>query len=125
MSWIPGFGFRFDGERGARGVRSSEFLQLADIDFSDPFKAALGRLLDILSEEVPVITQRYDRKPTDRGVFADEETGRKPLAIPLVGTDGPNDVLTGDDRHGYDESRSTSSPRASFASAPSSPVASR
>ena len=101
MGRIPGFGFRFDREDNARIVRSAEFLQSANIDLGDQFQASLRRFLHVLSEHLPVVIERHDGEPADGRVLTNKQTGRQPLTVPLVGADGPDDVLAWFKRHGY------------------------
>lgn len=125
VGWIPGFGLWLDRERNAWFMRCAEFLQPANIDLSNQLQASFRGFLDILSEHVPVIKERRDGEPADRSVYACEQAWGKAFAVPLVAADGPNDVFAWGNRHGYDESRSTSPCKSPCANAPSSPVASR
>ncbi len=52
---IPGFRSGLDGQMNAGFVSAPQFLQLANVDFSDQFKPSFRRLLYILPKQIPVL----------------------------------------------------------------------
>src|SRR6266436_3487042 len=96
---------------------------MTDIDFRNQLQPTLRGLLDILPEQIPMLRQSSNRQTAHGDVLPHEKARSEPLAIPLVGADGADDVLSRGERHVYANSRRDNCARPSNATTPSSSVA--
>jgi hypothetical protein len=77
----------------------ANLLQMAHIDLCDKFQSPLGWILDVVSEQIPVVLKRNDCKPTYRDILPNEKAWREALSVPFVCADGPDYVLLGRNGH--------------------------
>ena len=73
VGWIPPFGFRFDGQFDCWLARTSNLLQSADIDFGNNLQPPLGRFLNILPKQIPMVGQWHYCRTADGNVSSDKK----------------------------------------------------
>ncbi len=99
MGSIPVLWPRLNGESDGILVIPADFLEIAHIDFANPLQLTLGRILEAISEYLPMLGEWDNRESADRNILSFEQTRGGSCSVPLFGVDGADDVLVGADWH--------------------------